>query len=250
MNILPATDPIRLCIEGPLRELMRPFRSSSLLVNGKIEMLLKSLLARAWEQQASGPTERAFVLDKGCMPPGMGTGGMDVLAVEKTQRGCTAKFWIEAKSSFIEDSSGALARPGGDVGKSARRALKQVDTATHAAAGSPHLPSTAYIVHFLTSLPQFNDEIWQKLPQFVQVKYDRLYRCAARELDGARARGKRNLVSPSHPGWQAWRANKVQQLCELYRAGTDHSSYTVQDFEIDTTPWHGVVVAKKRLDPN
>lgn len=160
---LPDIDPVHRCVAtiGPLLEIGG---NKSFLTNGKIEMALKVFLGAAWERQDKN--RRAYVMDKTFKRKGTKgrMGGIDFLALQHGPNGGEAAFWIETKCSMLEDRGNgsndalsAIAQVSKTVGK-LDEALDRAD---------------AYIVHFLTSVPQAYDPVWKLYPQFVKAQYDR-----------------------------------------------------------------------------
>jgi hypothetical protein len=188
---LDATDPVYRCIKK-MRRLIRPLKGNSLLVNGKIEMLLKSIIGVAWESEK--PNDHAFVMDKRFKVQGapVGIGGLDILAFENRK----PKFWIETKCSFFEDS--------GNGRKSANAALDQTELTFQRL--HPHLATCpVYIVHFLNSVPN-NCKAWP-CDDFVIGKFPKR-RCFANKFTDAEKH--RRLIE--------WRHKRINVLRAIYES--------------------------------
>src|ERR1700733_10845742 len=122
-----------------MRKRLLPFKGSALLLNGKLEMLIKAFIGTAWEAKSR---TRVFVMDKRFKSTRSRRkfGGIDFLAFDRSK----SQFWIETKCSFFEDPR--------DGERCARSALRQADeTIGHL---RDELAETdVYIVHFVNASP-------------------------------------------------------------------------------------------------
>jgi hypothetical protein len=137
-TLLREDNPVHWCV-SEMRNRLRPFRHSALLLNGKLEMLIKAFIGTAWEGKSH---THAFVMDKHFKADKSRPriGGIDFLALKQGH----SQFWIETKCSFFEDPR--------DGERSARSALKQTD-ATVGRLQAELTNADVYIVHFVNSSP-------------------------------------------------------------------------------------------------